>query len=128
MANVGKIEAVMDYILTHPEEHDQSKWAAKSEGCGTTMCFAGTAVMLAGHRLMWEECRLDPNGFFADYCVLPSEHPCVSWWGDGFAPIADIAAYELELNWEERHALFHDSKSLDDLERVVKDIANGQVA
>lgn len=39
-------QAVAEYITAHPEEWDQSGWGYKDENCGTTACFAGTAVLL----------------------------------------------------------------------------------
>lgn len=38
----GRFKRVLDYIKTHPQEHDQSHWL-----CKTTGCFAGNAYRLA---------------------------------------------------------------------------------
>jgi hypothetical protein len=46
---------VLDYILAHPETHDQSIWGEKGPECNTTMCFAGhTSVTFAGDEPIWE--------------------------------------------------------------------------
>lgn len=39
------LRRTLEYIEAHPEEHDQRHWAQRT-ACGTTMCIAGTAVML----------------------------------------------------------------------------------
>lgn len=45
--------AVLDHIDAHPEQHDQSRWFQKTT-CGTTGCFAGWAVVLAGHHVEFD--------------------------------------------------------------------------
>jgi len=41
--NVPLLKATLAYIKTHPEEWNQAVWV-----CGTTACFAGRALLLAG--------------------------------------------------------------------------------
>ena len=41
MANTEKCQKVLDFIIAHPELHSQRTYL-----CRTTMCIAGTAVML----------------------------------------------------------------------------------
>lgn len=131
MADVAKIEATMDYIKTHPEQHHQEQWAERTT-CGTTYCFAGTTVMLAGYEFVWAE--LDPDlshgsvEAWAGLCVLPKNHPCAPYWSDKdgnfLGEVADVAAHELGLNWHQRYLLFNYAKSVEDLEEAVKNIAN----
>lgn len=53
MVNLERLNAVMDYIEAHPEEHDQDSLGIKTK-CGTTMCFAGLAVYLyAPDKIVW---------------------------------------------------------------------------
>jgi len=47
MANQELAKKVLDHILAHPEEHDQSTWGIKAE-CGTVACIAGWTCILAG--------------------------------------------------------------------------------
>jgi hypothetical protein len=115
MADVAKLEAVLDYIRMHPEEHDQGDWARRTD-CGTTLCFAGTAVVLAGYQLDWTN-HSDRTG----RCVTSAGDPLSL---AGTASISAVAARELCLAPEQVEALFWAADSLDDLERIVKDIAN----
>src|SRR4051812_40565249 len=41
--NKELLQRTIDYIEAHPEEWDQTEWR-----CGTSMCFAGHAAILAG--------------------------------------------------------------------------------
>lgn len=41
--NVPLLQATMQHIIDHPEQHDQSVFA-----CGTAACFAGRAAILSG--------------------------------------------------------------------------------
>jgi hypothetical protein len=113
VANVEKLEAVMDYIRNHPEEHNQSSWAERGS-CGTTLCFAGTTVALAGYAIMWDAltndahlCRAPKNAFRNEY-------------------ISEVAANELELSDAQARSLFLNALTFDDVERTVKDIINEQ--
>ena len=45
MLNKKLLADTMNYILKHPEEHDQDVWYMHEE-CGTTACFAGWATIL----------------------------------------------------------------------------------
>lgn len=60
--NINLLDAVIEYIEEHPEEWDQTYWASlrtadgtvgwrSDEPCGTTACFAGTALILSGYTL-----------------------------------------------------------------------------
>lgn len=129
--NVTKLEETLDHIRCHREEHDQIYWAMKTE-CGTTMCFAGTAVALAGYELSWA--RADKTLYIGDldsapprrkirvadsaeFCVVP---------GLGNAQIHDSAAQILDLTPDQATRLFHKAKTFDDVERTVKDFINEQ--
>lgn len=110
MANVEKLEAVLDYIRTHPDEHDQSTWAGKGP-CGTTLCFAGTAVVLAGYEILWG-------------ALAPDSHLCQR--GSDVRSISSVAATDLELSPRRAIELFLNSPAFGDVERKVKDICNEQ--
>lgn len=53
MANAEKCQEVLDYLLAHPQYHNQSYVISQVEDnideeniCGTTMCIAGCAMFL----------------------------------------------------------------------------------
>lgn len=133
MANVDRLEETLDHIRMNREEHDQCFWATKSEGCGTTMCFAGTTVALAGYELDWCERagrvghagRSKVVGSFAEHCIVPEGHYC----GSLAKPRVEwVAAYELGLTDVQAEDLFYGAKTFDDVERTVKDIINAEQA
>lgn len=126
MANVEALQSTLAWIEEHPEQHDQQSWAVKGS-CGTTMCFAGAAVMLAGHALDWPSAstHLDDEGIsysLANFCAVPPRHPD----GDdrGLAPICHVAKRVLELNDDETALLFHDCCDIADLKNAVAFIAD----
>ena len=43
--NIEFAEEVYQYLIDHPDEHNQGQW------CGTARCIAGTACHLAGHKI-----------------------------------------------------------------------------
>lgn len=43
-----RLDAAITYAVEHPDEFDMSMWFAKTTGCGTTACLAGTVVALEG--------------------------------------------------------------------------------
>lgn len=47
MLNIPLARKVIEHIESHPEEHDQSRFVAKTR-CGTTACIAGHALLLSG--------------------------------------------------------------------------------
>ena len=112
--NADFADSVIGAIEAHPEQHNQSMWAQQNE-CGTTMCFAGWAVTLAGAKLEFFD--IAPDIKRAYDCVLP----------DGqVRNISDYAAKLLGINETQREALFHNmNNNLDVIKDIVKDIANG---
>jgi len=54
MVNFVLADAVMNAIEANPAQHDQAWWAEKTP-CGTTMCFAGWTVTVAGAKLVWSK-------------------------------------------------------------------------
>lgn len=119
MPNVALLEETLDYILVHPEEHDQGVWIEQTE-CGTTRCFAGTAVMLTGYRLC-----IGSNAS----CLVPANDELGYPVGDGrwIAPIQEVAIRELGLNIQQALQLFNCQRTIDDLQLAVKDIVNEQL-
>lgn len=134
MANIAKLEEVLDYIRTHPEQHNQDWWAQRT-ACGTAQCFAGWAVVLDGYRIAWWD-----DSTMAECCVVPDTHPhaldalLVTGTeeplasGEALAAICPLAEDILGLTREQSNELFSAANTIDDLERIVKDIANEQRA
>lgn len=60
--NIPLLRKTMERIEAYPDEWDQTYWAVR-DACSTTMCFAGTAVWLAGHQFAWHD---DDDGQSAD--------------------------------------------------------------
>jgi hypothetical protein len=115
MANIPKCEAVLDHITMNPESHDQTKWAVRTE-CGTAGCFAGWAVMLDGG---WELDWFDGN-FVGQHTSFAKRTG--HWAGD---LIHEAAREILELTPQEANVLFYAGNTIDDLGRMVKNLANG---
>lgn len=132
MANVGLLESTLDEIRMNRDEHDQALWGMKTE-CGTTMCFAGHAVTLAGAELVWAghshevfNTSLLHNPVrrfvsdFADQCIFPGEAESEN--------VYSAATRLLDLTEMEAIRLFLSAKTFDDVERTVKDIINAEQA
>lgn len=50
---LANVDGVLAYIEANPDAHDQSVWGVKSH-CGTSLCIAGTAVVLdPGTEVRW---------------------------------------------------------------------------
>ncbi len=63
--NVDLMRKTFEYIEAHPEEHDQGTWASHDPDCGTTRCFAGTALHLSPeYKLNW---TIDPDDGWQEF-------------------------------------------------------------
>lgn len=117
MANIPRCESVLGYILTHPDEHDQYVWAEKGP-CGTAMCFAGTAVHLSDeYDLIWQMWTCNDKYWSAPLAKRKRDGEIVS--------VSDAAQDLLDLTDRESNYMFHAANDVDDLERGVKNMANG---
>jgi hypothetical protein len=89
--NMKLVDEVLDYIIDHQDQWSQFSYASRSDrsSCGTTMCFAGHASVLAGH-----EVTLDP-----DTGSLVLDGRDAGWY--------ETARVELGLTHEEAHAMFY---------------------
>lgn len=72
--NVELLNRTLDYIRTHPKEWQQSSWV-----CGSSACFAGHALRLAGHVVSEGPSPDYGAGIFP---LLDGKY-CVNWWGAG---------------------------------------------
>lgn len=95
------LEKTLQYIVDHPEEHNQAHWV-----CGTAMCFAGHAVVLAGHQLH----RLSDGTLTGN--TVDGNH------------VSTIARDELGLTYMQSETLFHSKNSVHDIKEIVNDLLN----
>lgn len=124
MANVERLMKLRAAVAANPERHYQKFWASRPvdqetgellvEGvCGTTCCMAGTASLLAGEKIDWEngtDVMRDDDRMVRVAGMLKSgeyiENFAAEWLGlDGYQ------ASDLFMTMNEREAL----EMLDDL-------------
>ena len=95
--NVELLQATMQQIIDHPEQHDQYRFVDMNI-CGTTACFAGWAALLSG----WSIARIRRVD-----------------------SMYDAGAKLLGLTDDEASILFYGSNTRPVLELMVKDLING---
>lgn len=106
--NVELLERVMQHITDHPEQHDQVAWLNE---CGTAACFAGWACLLSG----WQPVvTYNPD----DTRVMSPDTLTEDF-------VSDRAGKLLGLTHREMNYLFHGANTRDVLQRMVKDLVNG---
>lgn len=91
--NIPLLRKVMEHIEAHPDEWDQEAWAARTP-CGTTYCFAGIAVVMSGHDLMWTPGYMKSHWVEQDVSTTRGEH------------IQEVAMRELGLSLDQASAIF----------------------
>lgn len=99
MPDIELMERTLQYIKDHPEKHDQWLYVG-GDDCESAMCFAGWAVFLSG-RVTFQQWRNS------------------NW--------VDTAAEVLGISHEEALVLFQPHNTLNQLEHMVKDVANGDM-
>jgi hypothetical protein len=125
MANVALLGKVLDHIRANRKEHSQEQWA-RTTRCGTTYCFAGWTVQLAGHEIDWSDCAItetldvyDDAVFVTGSCKVPDERPEYGELFGGSAAIWTVARYELGLTENEAAALFMGANTFAAVEETV---------
>ncbi len=109
------LKETYQYIVDHPEEHDQGSWYGKNTqrdalgrfcGCGTAYCFAGMAIHLAYPQaeFMWSD------------SVYPTKNK-----GEGPKYIPTLAADLLGLDEDQVRDLFRASNSLDRIREILEE-------
>jgi hypothetical protein len=106
--NTELLERVMQHITDHPEQHNQHIWANE---CGTSGCFAGWSALLSG----WNVLR---RGFALDVFVAREDDPRE-------VHVQQLAIELLGLTSDEADVLFDEFNTPDMLQRMVKDLVNG---
>lgn len=100
---------VLDHIDAHPEQWFQNDWAHKNE-CGTSYCFAGWAVLLAGRELIWD--GLSETYDEAAWVVDQRKDDGKQWIGDAAREVLGI---------DDSYDLFRGLNSRKDLGRLVEE-------
>lgn len=119
MINVPLMRKVLEHISEHPEEHDQGTWAERT-ACGTTMCMAGHAVVMAGHQISWPGTLDDESS--ADFVTEP-----IVVDNETTRRIPAVAAHELGLTEEQKDAFFYESGTIEDLWREAHIYTDGEI-
>lgn len=115
MADIERLEAVMTQIRDNPETWDQGEWAQETE-CGTSYCFAGWAVeMFSEEEIHWREVERVGG--------RQTKHAFAVKSGSS---IRQEASDLLGLTDGESFALFWGGNSFENLETMVKNLANGR--
>lgn len=96
MANMDRVNAILDYIEAHPEQWRQEAFQDKY-ACNTTYCFAGHAILLFGsedgYRIGFEQfSEYDPI-YVKDFNGIERR----SDWETAAAKILDLSNTEIEL-------------------------------
>lgn len=124
MANMEKIDRVLDYVERNPERLDMGEWIGASDErgvlpdpsepgweCGTVACFAGWAAIL--------------DGWTPTYSA-PVASSTVTVRKDGvIEKVWDVARDALELTEREAHKLFLCAYGLDGVRAMVDLLRHG---
>lgn len=115
MANNARLAEVMADIEADPDSHDQEAFFKRRE-CGTTLCFAGKAAVLAG-------IGLPPPGAI-DWWVttdLRSQGYADSWGhrGSGTVHVSEFARDHLGLTHDQSRVLFFSAETIGQLRVLV---------
>jgi hypothetical protein len=99
------LKETYNYIVEHPEEHDQASWVRRVNGnsCDTAYCFAGMAVHLAGYDI---NVRMATVPGFDDHQYYKS--------------IRDAAKELLNLDDHDADILFNGYNSIHDIRRILE--------
>lgn len=124
---IEHIEAFKEQGLDLEEDWDQGSWAIQrfdedENVCGTAMCFAGHAVVEAGHKLVWKPIESECS------CLdcLEETHPVTECHVDDGRDIETAAREVLGLSSMQSQMLFSGSNQLKDLRRIVGQLNAGE--
>ena len=125
--NVDLLDKTLDHIKMlvafeadgcEMDQHWNQNWWGTRNECGTTLCFAGWALKLAGHTIV-------PRSEGNQFHYKGGDDLGVEVDGED-RHIAKVAREELGLTNYEKQLLFCSSNRLDDLERRVTHIKEGK--
>ncbi len=136
MANIERLQRVMDHIMDNPQHHFQGDWithielqAPGNEGagyaCGTAACFAGWATLLYAEEVGYQ--REGKSRHDQVFVPIGVEDPDVTQR----IHVRSLAIQILDLKdhgYENSEAtvLFSGGNSRSQLQAMVKDLANGE--
>jgi len=119
--NTFLMDQVMATIEADPDSHNQSVFGRKTD-CGTTLCFAGHTVVLAGGEINWNEYKRIDGSVNITACAVTMP--------DGHTESIETAATSLlGLAPTEANALFFyfpKDNVVESLKVRVKEIQNGE--
>jgi hypothetical protein len=120
--NVPLLKATMAIIDMKPEEHDQSNWVEVTEEspCGTTMCFAGHAAVLAGAEIPNPK-KHDIRGWYLDKQLnyLNSE---TGYYNDEARTVGSFSMEQLGIDERTANYLFDATLSTAGLRHAVDEL------
>lgn len=123
--NLELLNKTLDIIKVKPEEYDQNTWVSKDEDspCGTTMCFAGHAAILAGAEIP------DPKKHIVqDWYVKLSDNSYLNYQDTSavnyneYTHVQFFAQKALGITSEEQDWLFHSDRTVEEIERAVAEL------
>lgn len=105
--NYELLDETLAYIEDNPEDWDQNHWVAP---CGTALCFAGNAALIAHPDYMLEVDANDRR--LLTQCLLDANR---RWVG----PIRFVAEQDLGLTLQESSQLFSGGNSLTRIRNLI---------
>lgn len=121
--NVDLLQSTLEYVTEHVQQWDQRGWILRS-WCGTTGCFAGTAVLNAGYRPWFG----GPDENHAAFVQVDANHRFAWLVGDvHIAAVEDVAIELLGLTQEQANRLFYWENTLADLWEHAAVLTDGAV-
>jgi hypothetical protein len=125
MPNIELLQKTLAHIEAHPETWDQELWV---NDCGTTACFAGHAVQLAGYELISYTDYLSSEIEFTDYVEMDSLPEDITAQLNNDYPrvhVQDVARIVLGLSPGQAANLFRTFNTMPDLRRLVAELCAG---
>lgn len=127
MVNKDLLQKTMDLINAKPETHDQNQWVVTDthSPCGTTMCFAGHAAVLAGAEIP-DPKKHSVSDWYVDkdgkYLNRNSYNNLKGRARDEATSVAFYARTALGLDYDQAEYLFGPDLSREDLEEAVQEL------
>lgn len=133
MANAERLQGTLDFILTHPDRHNQAIWFRKGSWdnppdaetfeertCGSVGCFAGWAAFMYGHEDNWRQASLGTE----TWVHQPKAHTYVDMTLEHRVHVSDAAREILGLTKDEQLILFDGDNTIDMLVDMVSDLVD----
>lgn len=126
MVNKELLKLTLDTIQAKPSEYYQGTWVSTTESnvCGTTMCFAGHAAVLAGAEIP------NPKKHYVADWYVGKDGQYMNWreaeaanFGD-YQSVAVFARNALGLSYEDSDYIFDGDRTEDEIVAAVDDLIN----